>query len=298
MVGDPADSIIADEYTFGAHNFDTKQALTDMLTQATTVNDVRPGEALEQQYGYLPEDGTYGCCNAHGFMSTLLEYDNEDLALAQFASDMGDTSARGDADALGRTTGRTCSTPNNNLLTLATGERPVRARRDPDVHRHVPHATASHMSRATPTSTCGTFPTTTRHCSRCWAATAKVRPMLEQYLSKPNGCGMYAQLTNEFDFGEQFALDYAGDPAGTQKAVANIRNTMYLPGPDGLANNDDLGANSSSFVWEMLGMYPENSGRGTLVFASPGFPKETIHLGNGKTDQHQRARAHRPAPTT
>ena len=93
---------------------------------------------------------------------------------------------------------------------------------------------------------------------------------------------MYAQLTNEFDLGEQFALDYAGDPAGTQKAVANIRNTMYLPGPDGLANNDDLGAESSQFIWEMLGMYPENSGRGTLVFASPGFPKATIHLANGK----------------
>src|SRR5207245_6023917 len=110
---------------------------------------------------------------------------------------------------------------------------------------------------------------------------AKVRPLLAQYLSQPNGFGMYAQLTNEFDFGEQFALDYAGDPAGTQKAVNNMRNTLYMPGPAGLPNNDDLGANSSAFIWEMLGMYPENSGRGTLVFASPGFPKETIHLGNG-----------------
>ncbi|MGH3395963.1 MAG: glycoside hydrolase domain-containing protein, partial [Streptosporangiaceae bacterium] len=92
MVGDPMQSIIAYYYTFGAHNFDTKQALADMLAQATTVNDVRPGEALEQQYGYLPEDGAYGCCNPHGFMSTLLEYDSEDLALAQFAGDMGDRS--------------------------------------------------------------------------------------------------------------------------------------------------------------------------------------------------------------
>src|SRR5205085_6584565 len=90
MVGDPEQSIIADYYTFGAHNFDTKRALADMLRQATSVNDVRPGEALEQQYGYLPEDGTYGCCNPHGFVPTLLEYDSEDLALAQFASDMGD----------------------------------------------------------------------------------------------------------------------------------------------------------------------------------------------------------------
>ena len=57
MVGDPAQSIIADYYAFGARDFDTKAALADMLAQATTVNDVRPGEALEQQYGYLPEDG-------------------------------------------------------------------------------------------------------------------------------------------------------------------------------------------------------------------------------------------------
>ena len=74
---------------------------------------------------------------------------------------------------------------------------------------------------------------------------AKVVPELQQYLSQPDGFGMFAQLTNEFDFGEQNALDYAGDPAGTQQAVNNIRNGMYLPGPSGLANNDDLGANSS-----------------------------------------------------
>ena len=281
MVGDPVQSIIADYYTFGAHNFDTKQALSDMLAQATTVNDVRPGQALEQQLGYLPEDGTYGCCNAHGFMSTLLEYDSQDLALAQFARDMGDGT---DAAML---TSRANNwenlfNPNNNLLTsrLANGQF------EPGV---------------TPTFS-GTFPTDGEpyvegdpyqylwNVPNDYAALfsllggpAKVRPMLEQYLSKPNGFGMYAQLTNEFDFGEQFALNYAGDPAGTQKAVANQRNNLYLPGPAGLPNNDDLGANSSAFVWEMLGMYPENSGRGTLVLTSPGFPKATIHLANGNS---------------
>jgi predicted alpha-1,2-mannosidase len=280
MVGDPMQSIIADYYTFGAHNFDTKRALADMLAQATTVNDVRPGEALEQQYGYLPEDGTYGCCNPHGFMSTLLEYDSEDLALAGFAADMGD---KADAAMLTRRANNweNLFNPDNNLLTsrLANGQF------EPGV---------------TPTFT-GTFPTDGEPYVEgdpyeyLWdvpndytalfsllGGNAKVRPMLEQYLSKPNGFGMFAQLTNEFDFGEQFALDYAGDAAGTQKAVANMRDSLYLPGPD-LPNNDDLGANSSTFVWEMLGMYPENSGHGTMVFASPGFPKATIHLANGNT---------------
>ena len=279
MVGDPEDSILTDYYTFGAHDFNTKDALADMLAQAKTVNDVRPGEALEQQYGYLPEDGTYGCCNAHGFMSTLLEYDSEDLALAQFAADMGDH-----ADAAMLTSRannwENLFDPDNNLLTsrLANGQF------EPGV---------------TPTFT-GTFPTDGEPYVEgdpyeyLWdvpndysalfsllGGDAKVRPMLEQYLSKPNGFGMFMQISNEFDEGEQFAPDYAGDPAETQSAVNDIRNNTYQPGPDGLANNDDLGAESSQFIWEMLGMYPENSGRGTLVFASPGFPKETVHLGNG-----------------
>ena len=33
MVGDPEESIITDYYAFGAHNFDTKTALADMLAQ-------------------------------------------------------------------------------------------------------------------------------------------------------------------------------------------------------------------------------------------------------------------------
>src|SRR5581483_2216003 len=93
MVGDPSQSIIADYYAFGATSFNTSEALADMLKQATTVNDVRPGEALEQKFGYLPEDGTYGCCNPHGFVPTLLEYDSEDFALASFAAALGDKSA-------------------------------------------------------------------------------------------------------------------------------------------------------------------------------------------------------------
>jgi len=103
-----------------------------------------------------------------------------------------------------------------------------------------------------------------------------VVPELVSYLSRPDARGNYAYLDNEFDLGEQFALDYAGDPAGTQLAVSTIRDDLYRPGPDGLANNDDLGAESSQFNWEMLGLYPENPGTPALVFTSPGFPHAVI----------------------
>ena len=76
MVGDPADSIIADAYAFGARTFDAKQALTDMEKQATAPSNIRPGLDDYETDGYLPIDGTYGCCNFYGPVSTQEEYDS------------------------------------------------------------------------------------------------------------------------------------------------------------------------------------------------------------------------------
>jgi predicted alpha-1,2-mannosidase len=278
MVGDPAQAIIADYYAFGARSFNTSEALAAMLKQATTVNYVRPGEALEQQYGYLPADGTYGCCNPHGVVSTLLEYDTADLALSFFASALGD---QNDATMLEARANNweNIFDPTNDLLNprLENGQ-------------FVPGITPLSEESGEPYYVEGDayeylwdVPNDYAALFSLLGGDAKVVPELQQYLSQPNGNGMYAELTNEFDLGEQNALDYAGDPAGTQQAVNNIRNTMYLPGPSGLGNNDDLGAESSQFIWQMLGMYPENPGSDDLVFASPGFPYAAIHLANGNT---------------
>jgi predicted alpha-1,2-mannosidase len=274
MVGDPAQSIIADYYAFGARAFDTNQALKAMLAQATTVNDVRPGEALEDKYGYLPEDGKYGCCNPHGYVPTLLEYNSQDLALAFFARALGDDK---DADMLEARANNWQNVFNlsNNLLNGRNTD-------------------GSFVPGVTPTSTTryveGTayeylwnVPNNYPALFALLGGPSAVRPALREFLSQPNGSGMHALLTNEFGFGEQYALNYAQDPAGTQQAVNHIRNTMYQPGPSGLPDNDDLGANSSAFVWEMLGMYPENSGSDNLTFNGPGFPHIGISLPNGKT---------------
>ncbi len=274
MVGDPADSIIADYYAFGARRFDTGAALADMLKQATTVNDVRPGEAQEQTYGYLPEDGRYACCNPHGYVPTLLENDTEDFALSQFAAALGDGA---DARTLARRADNWANVfdAGNGLLTPRDASGAFASGITPTTTAPYVEGDAYEYLWNVPNDYAGLF--------SLLGGDSKVVPELQQYLSQPNGFGMYAQLTNEFDEGEQNALDYAGDPAGTQQAVNNIRNGMYLPGPSGLANNDDLGANSSAFIWEMLGMYPENSGSGDLVFASPGFPSVKITLPSGKT---------------
>ncbi len=87
QVGDPSDAIIADVYAFGATNFDAQTALSQMLHQASTINNVRPGTKAEAKYGYFPQDATYGCCELKDYVSALLEYDTADFALAQFAGE-------------------------------------------------------------------------------------------------------------------------------------------------------------------------------------------------------------------
>jgi putative alpha-1,2-mannosidase len=245
-----------------------------MLKQATTVNDVRPGEALEQKYGYLPENGTYGGCNPHGYVPTLLENGCQDLALSHFASALGDSQ---DAAMLEQRANNweNVFDPSGDLLTPRNEDGSFVSGITPNTTDHYVEGDAYEYLWNTPNSYSTLF--------SLLGGQSTVAPALRKYLSQPNGFGMFAQLTNEFDFREQYALDYAGDPAGTQDAVNTMRATMYPPGPSGLQNNDDLGANSSSFIWSMLGMYPENSGFDTLVFASPGFPHAAISLPNGKT---------------
>jgi predicted alpha-1,2-mannosidase len=278
MVGDPAQSIISDYYAFGAHNFNTHQALADMLKQATTVNDVRPGEALEAKYGYLPADGTYGCCNPHGTVATLGEYDTEDLALAHFAAAMGDTN---DATMLEQRANNWENEfdPNNNLLNGRTEN----GQFVPGIVPTDSDSSELYYVEGDAYEYLWNVPNDYSALFSLMGGNAKVAPVIRQYLSQPNGFGMFAQLSNEFDFGEQYMGDYAQDPAGAQKAVATMLSTMYPPGPSGLPNNDDLGANSSTFIWEMLGMYPENSGSDNLVFGSPHFAHASVSLDNGKT---------------
>ena len=274
MVGDPMQSIIADYYAFGAHDFDTSTALADMVQQATTTNDVRPGQNLEDQYGYLPEDGSYrSCCNPHGFVSSLLEYDSNDLALSRFAAALGDTAT---ATMLERRANNWENTfyPANNLLTPRN--------EDGTFVPGITKTTTDHYVEGDAYEYLWNVPNNYDALFNLLGGKANADAMLKKFLSQPNGFGEYAQLTNEFGFGEQYALDYAGDPAATQRLVNLIRYSMYQPGPS-LENNDDLGANSSTFIWEMLGMYPENSGSDDLVFNSPGFPHAQITLPSGKT---------------
>ncbi len=279
QVGDPADSIIADFYAFGAKGFQLQTALNDMLDQADHSNRVRPGEELEARLGFLPSNGRYGCCHAHDFVASLLEYDTADMALSFFASALG-RDGQAAAQQNRANDWENVFDRKNDLLTgrleTASG------------------SAGGFVSGVKPTTQGGyvegdaymylwDVPNNYAGLFAKLGGDQAVIPKLTAYLAWPNGRGMHAELSNEFDLGEQNALDYAGDPAGAQNAVNKVRSELYKPGPYGLPNNDDLGAESSQFIWEMLGLYPENPGSDNLVLSSPGFPNAIVNLPNGNT---------------
>jgi predicted alpha-1,2-mannosidase len=274
QVGDPSDAIIADFYAFGATDFATQTALSQMLHQAGTTNRVRPGTRTEAKYGYLPQDAAYGCCDLKDYVSALLEYDTADFALSQFAGELGDTK---DATALRNRANNWTNVFDfkNKLLTTRFRNGSFLANVVPGSTNRYLEGTAYQYLWDVPNNYNGLF-------SKL-GGNAKVGPELRKYLSKPNGRGTHSYLADEFDLGEQFAPDYAAYPSETQFVVNSLRRNLYLPGPSGLTNNDDLGSESSQFIWEMLGMYPENPGSDTLVFASPGFPRAVITLPSGPT---------------
>ncbi len=91
MVGDPADAILADYYAFGARNFDARRALADMVARGDRRRATSGrGSSYLQRLGYLPVDGSYGCCNYYGPVSTTLEYDTADFAISALAGDLGE----------------------------------------------------------------------------------------------------------------------------------------------------------------------------------------------------------------
>src|SRR6266508_1946306 len=273
MVGDPGTALLTGHYAFGARNFDTATALKVMMKEATTVNNVRPGQALEDQFGYLPEDGHYGCCNFYGSVGTLLEDNQADFALAQYASALGDTA---DAAMLVQRAQnwQNVFNPNTNLMQPKLLDGQFVSGIGPNSSQGMVEGTAAQYRWVVPFN----------HASLIAALGGNevVNPLLDSFFTTLDGSSPTgAFLANEFELGVQMMYDYTRQPWKTQAVVNRMRNENYKLTPTGLRNNDDLGALSSMYVWSALGMYPEIPGSAQLVINGPAFPLAVVHLASG-----------------
>src|ERR1700759_3055347 len=275
MVGDPADEIIADAYSFGATDFDVSTALKDMEAEATSPNNIRPGNATLQSKGYLPYDGTYGCCNFYGPVSTQLEYDSADYAIAALAKATGDT-----ADY---TKFATLAPSWENTFNAGSGYMRAKLSNGQWLPGFTPGTSAGFVEGTSAQYT-PMVPFNIQALINARggnAAWIRYLNSLTSNLTSPSSTN--ADLSNEPSLEIPYEYDYAGAPYLTQQTIRNVEDQLYFDAPVGSFGNDDLGAMSSAYVWDELGFYPETPGTPTLALGSPVFAKAVVHEGSGNT---------------
>ena len=274
MVGDPADSIIADYYAFGATNFSTSAALSGLLAEANTANNVRPGLTYLEQTGYLPSNGSYGCCNFYGPAATTLEYDTADFALSSLAGDLGDTT---DQTALANR-----AQDWENLYDHNSGFVQPRDYQGNWTSGFDPTSTNNFVEEDAWNYT-PMVPFNIHGLATAMGGNSTLNTYLNTVLSSFTGANGYTDLGNEPALEIPWEYDYTGEPYQTQETIREIQDQIWTDAPGGLAGNDDLGAMSSWYVWSALGMYPETPGTSALALGSPMFTQEVITLPSGNT---------------
>src|SRR5487761_1403626 len=275
MVGDPADPILADYYAFGATNFNVSAALSDMVAEATKANRIRPGLNYLGKPGYLPVDGSYGCCNYYGPVSTTLEYDTADFAISALAGALGNSSVQ-----------QTFLNRSQDWMHVLDADSGFAQPRD---------ANGSWVSGFDPVNTknfveadswiyTGMVPFDLASLTAAKGGAAAMTAYLGTVLRSFSGANGYAAMGNEPSIGLPWEYDYVGQPYLTQETVRQIQDQLWSATPGGLGGgNDDLGTMSSWFVWSALGMYPMTPGTPALALGSPMFSQAVITLPSGST---------------
>lgn len=289
MVGDPAAGIIADAYAFGARSFDTDKALAALQHEGTTPNNDRPGESVRDAKGYLPlDENDYGCCNFYGPVSTQLEYDSADYAVAAFAKALGKTSVY--------TKFATRAQDWMNVFNPQTGYMQGKNKDGQFTGGFTP-GTSNGFVEGTSAQYTPMVPFNLRQLIQARGGTQAYSSYLDSLLDNvAHPGGTDADLSNEPSVEIPWEYAYTGEPWKAQAAVRDAQQKLYFNAPVGSFGNDDLGAMSSWYVWSALGMYPETPGADTLVLGSPAFPVAKVTLGSGKAVQIKAPQAAPDAP--
>ncbi|MGW3160774.1 GH92 family glycosyl hydrolase [Streptomyces sp. NPDC001089] len=288
MTGDNSVPLIANLYAYGARDFDLKSALAHLVKGATSVDHTpgayqeRPGVEDYMERGYANNSTVRGD-HARVGASVTLEWAIDDFAIARLAQ------AAGDHDTARTFTRRGQNW--QNILNPATGYLSPRGEDGlfPDGPGYQPpppgrfgqdgfdEGNAAQYNWLVPQNTAGLI-----QAMGGREATAK---RLDAFFGKlnagPNEPYMWAG--NEVDFGVPWVYNHLGRPWRTQEEVRSIATGLFSPTPDGEPGNDDLGAQSSWYVWAAVGLYPATPGTADLSVHSPLFPRVVIDLpGHGR----------------
>ncbi len=288
MSGDNPVPLIVGLYMFGAKDFDVKKALYYMLKAATEggagLGDYveRPAIARYLQYGYMPQPLDFGSGRAYPGASITLEWSVDDFSIARFADALGER-------VIAATFQRRAQFWRNQF-NPATGYFSPRdfSGAFPDGPGFVEPAesdfgqpgfdegNAEQYLWMVPQDMAGLVSLLGGR-----AVTAGRLDWFTRYLNVgPNKPHLW--IGNEPNFAVPWLYNYLGQPWKTQATVDRVRREVFGPTPNGEPGNDDLGAESSWYVWAALGMYPITPGTTVLTVNTPLFDRAEIDLPAGK----------------
>ena len=287
MGGDSPPIILSSIYAFGARNFDARNALRYAVKAATQPGLGEHGRferddlAGYLKLGYIPSSNLIAA-------SETLEFTNADFAIGQLATALGDKSTS--ATFLKRAENW------RNLLDPETRWMRPRAADGTwipgfDAEKSLPHR----PNASVPTDQYGfeegntyqyTFMLPFDYAGLFDAIGSRdvVEQRLDRFFKKLICWGEPCfNMANEPDFVTPYAYTFLGKPWKTADVLKRIEEETFNAGPGGIPGNDDLGATSGVYVWNVLGMYPAIPGLGGVVLGSPRFSHATLHLSGERT---------------
>ncbi|MFE4919682.1 GH92 family glycosyl hydrolase [Streptomyces sp. NPDC056661] len=302
MTGDNSVPLIANLYAYGARDFDLKTALKYLVKGATSVDDApgaykeRPGIGDYVERGYMPNNDASRGDHQRVGGSVTLEWAIDDFAIAQLAKAAGETDTARTFTRRGQNW--------QNILNPATGYLQPRGEdgRFPDGPAYQPPAPGKFGQDGYDEGNAAQYnwlvPQNTAGLIEAMGGRDVAAERLDTFFTKlnagPNEPYMWAG--NEIDFGVPWVYNHLGQPWKTQQAVRSVATTLFSPTPDGEPGNDDLGAQSSWYVWAALGLYPSTPGTADLAVHSPLFERVVIDLPGA--ERHLDIHAPQAAATT
>ncbi len=288
MTGDNPVPLIVNFYTFGARDFDVKKALYFMLKAATEggvgLNGYveRPGITSYLQHGYAPQTPEFGAGHATAGASITLEWSVDDFTISRFADSLRES-------AIANTFQRRAQFW-QNLFNPATGYISPR------------DATGTFLDGPwfrTPETDFGQEGFDEGNADQyLWMVPQNIAGLVSD-LGGPHAAAQrldrfttelnvgpdkpYLWIGNEPNFGTPWLYNFVGQPWKTQQLVDRVRRELFGPTPEGEPGNDDLGAESSWFVWSALGLYPITPGTTILTVNTPLFDRAEIAVAGGRS---------------
>jgi predicted alpha-1,2-mannosidase len=274
MFGDGGPKIVATAYAFGARTFDAPAALQAMIRGATVVGTTASGcpvrEGLEDylKLGYVST-------STWGSVSRTLEYGNGDFAIAQFATALGDF--KSSLMFLRRAQNWRNLMHNGYLVP-----------RDADGTFQAGFSADGCVGDGFIEGSGGQYAFMVRFNERglfnALGGNATALARLDRHFQQLNSgpCSEFAFMGNEVSLKTPWMYAFAGAPWKTQLVVRRILSELYSNNPGGLPGNDDGGVLSAWYVFAAMGFYPQISGVGGTVIATPTFPEISIRLAGGR----------------